>query len=213
MPDDAAADLDGLRKNLLECAQQYLSDDLSSQRRAVENALFGVAKYLEKSGFPPVALLPIIRPALALFEREEHNAIDLMFAQRARSGRPNPTIDAHLRTALLAALANVWLRIHQDDDRPQRIKLAEAARNMRGPWFKVVTGATLKTSREIVAREAKHHEVVEYFERFSCLIEGIAETIGLSRSFSFTVRYINEHPVGRTMGILKTSHVSTLKQE
>lgn len=192
---------------------QYLSDDLPSQRRAVQNALFGVAKYLEKSGFPPVALLPIIRPALALFEREEHNAIDQMFAERARGGRPSATIDAHLRTAILAALANAWLRIHQDDDRPQRVKLADAARNMRGPWFEDVTGATLKTSREIVAREAKDHEVVEYFERFSRLIDGIAETVGWSRSFPLMVRYINEHPVSRVMGILKTPHVSTLKKD
>jgi hypothetical protein len=213
MLDEGPADLGALRQHLLECAEQYLSADLASQRRGVQNALFAVAKYLEKSDFPAITLLPVIRPALALSEREEHNAIDQMFAERARSGRPSTTIDAHLRTAILAALANVWLRIHQDDDRPQRTKLTEAARNMRGPWFEGVTGATLRTSREIVAREAKGHEVVEYFERFSRLINEVADTIGLSRSFPVMVRYINEHPVSRTMGILKTTRVSTLRQE
>jgi hypothetical protein len=213
MPDEAAAGLDALRETLLECAQQYLSDDLSSQRRAVQNALFVVAKFLQESDFPPVALLPIIRPALALFEREERNAIDLMFSERPRGGRPRATTDDHLRTAILAALANAWLQIHEGVDRPQKDKLVDAARNMRGPWFEGVTAATLKTSREVVAREAKHHEVVEHFEQFSRIIDGVAEAIGSSRSFSFMVRYINEHPVSRVMGILKTPHVSTLKED
>ena len=136
-----------------------------------------------------------------------------MFTQRKRSGRPSATFDAHLRTAILAALANTWLEIHVNDDRTQRAKLADAARKMRGPWFKGVSGATLKTAREIIAREAKDHVVIEYFERFSRLIDGVAETVGLNRAFPFMVRYINEHPVSRTMGILKTIHVSTLKQE
>lgn len=213
MPDEDATDLNALRKNLLECAEQYLSADLPSQRRAVQSAILAVAQHLEKLGFPPITLLPIIRPALALFEREEHNAIDQMFAERARVGRPSATTDAYLRAAILAALANLWLQIHRDDDRPQSVKLTEAASKMHGPWFKGVTGATLKTSREIATREGKDHEVSEYFDRFSRLIAGIAETIGASRTFPFMVRYVNEHPVGRTMGILKITPVSALKQE
>lgn len=213
MRDVASEPLDTLREILADCGHQYLSGELTSQRRAVTNALYGVAKYLEASGFPPATLLPIIRPALALFEREEHNALDRMFVERARSGRPSTTIDAYLRTAILAALANNWLQNHRDDDRPQRTKLAEAARQMRGHWFRGVTGATLKTAREAVAREARDHEVVEYFERVSRLIDVIAETTGASRSFSFMVRYVNEHPVGRTMGILKSLDVSALAVE
>lgn len=210
---DTSNALAALRENLLECAEQYLSADLPSQRLAVTNALFSIAKYLEKSGFPPTTLLPVIRPALALAEREENNALDQMFAQRKRGGRPSATFDAHLRTGILAALANAWLRIRVDDDRTQRAKLADAARNMRGPWFKGVSGATLKTAREIVAREAKDHVAVENFERFSRLINEVAESVGLNRSFPLMVRYINEHPVSRTMGILKTIHVPALKQD
>jgi hypothetical protein len=196
------SDLAALRENLLDCADLYLSADLPSQRLAVTNALFEVAKFLEKNGFPPQTLLPIIRPALALAERHEHNALDQMFAQKGSDGRPKSTFDKGLRTAIWAKLANVWLRIHQDDDRRQSVKLAEAARKMRGPMFDGVSGAALKTSREIVSHGAKDDAIVEFYDRFSSWMDEIASVIGLTRSFSFVVRHINEHPVSKTMGIL-----------
>src|SRR5690606_26802290 len=103
---------------------------------------------------PPETLAPILRPALALAERENNN-LDQMFAERARTGRPKATIDDLERIGILAALSNFWLKVHQNDGRNQSTKLAEAARKMRGHGFGKVTRANLKTARDTVNQEAK----------------------------------------------------------
>lgn len=207
------ADLAALRESLLVCGEMYLSDDLDTQRVAVFSALHNVADYLEKNDFPDIVLLTITRPALALAERHTKNALDQMFTQRPREGRPKETNDKHIRTAFLAALANAWLQIHHDDDRLQSAKLAEAARKMRGPWFKETSGAALKTAREIVSREAKDHIVVETFEGFSSLIDEISATIGLRQTFKFMVDLLNEEPIMNAMGILQTIPISPPEEE
>lgn len=209
----AVNDLETLRDDLALCADWYLTGDLPAQRLAVANALFGIAKYLEAQAFPPQAILPVIRPAIALAERELNNALDQMFAQRARGGRPSATFDKQMRTAILATLADFWLRLHEHDERAQAEKLAEAARNMRGPWFEDVSGGTLKTAREIISREASDHLAVEFYEGFSRFFDKAVAVVGANRAFPLMVRYINEHPVSSSMGILKTLPVSSLDPE
>lgn len=206
-------DLEFLRIYLSDCAEIYLTGDLSSQRLAVVSALLGVAKYLEGQNFGPATLLPVIRPALALADRHQSSALDKMFTERPRDGRPSATTDGHLRTAILATFAEVWLRLCEGDGRKQASKLAEAARKMSGGWFGDISGSQLKTAREIVSREAPSHLVVESADRFSRLFDSVIETVGLERSFAFMVRYVNHHPVSGAMGILKTTPVSSVEED
>lgn len=200
-------DLNELQERMADYAKLYLTSDLDNQRLAVATALYEVARYFDTQGFPPESLLPLIRPAHALAERE-NNALDKMFSQRPRAGRPKSTTGEHMRTAMLAILADAWLKSHKEDDRRQSVLLAEAARNMHGPWFKDVSGATLKTAREIVSREAKDHMVREFADRFSAFFEKVVATVGEKRAFPLMVRYINEHEVSREMGNFETPDVS-----
>ena len=95
----AANDLDSLRDELSLYSDQHLAGDLDNQRLAVGNALVGVAKYLEAQGFAPAAILLVMRPAIALAEREQNSAHDQMFTQRPREGRLSRTFDERMRTA------------------------------------------------------------------------------------------------------------------
>lgn len=206
MIDPEKSELDKLRERLSDSAKLYLTSDVDSQRLAVATALFEAARYFEGQDFSPDSLLPIIRPAMALADRE-NNSIDRLFSQRPRSGRPKSTTGDHMRVAILAVLANAWLRMHRNDGRRQSSQLAEAARHMDGPWFKGVSGATLKTAREIISREAKDHVAVEFAERFSMFFEKAVAAWGERRAFSLMVRYVNEHEISRTSGIFKTPNV------
>jgi hypothetical protein len=203
--------LDSLQDRLAACAKLYLTSDIDSQRLAVATALLDVARYFEGQGFSPDYLLTVIRPAVALAERE-NNSIDPLFSQRPRNGRPKSGIRNHMRNAILAVLANHWLRIHRDEDRKQSVLLAEAARNMRGPWFNGVSAAALKTAREIISREAKDHPAVEFAERFSQFFESAVAIWGDRKAFSLMVRYINGHELSRTSGIFETPNVSQLDE-
>lgn len=197
-----------LRYFLAECAKLYLTADLDRQGLAVASALYATAKYLHGLQFPPETLLPLMRPATALAERE-NNALDEMFSQRPRKGRPNLRTTAHMRTAILAVLANAWLKSHEDDDRKQSAKLAEAARKLRGAGLSGVTGATLKSAREIVSRESNDHLVVEFSNRFATFYEKAAGTVGEGRAFSLMARYVGEHEVNTALRIFETPPVST----
>jgi hypothetical protein len=130
-----------------------------------------------------------------------------MFAQRPRKGAPTQTSETQMRNGILAGFANAWLRAHKDDDRKQDIKLAEAARHLRGPWFGSITRAKLKTAREIVSREPEglSRETAEWFEKF---FDEASAMFGPKRVFPLMVRYFNEHPAGKAMGILKTTPIT-----
>ncbi len=101
-----------------------------------------------------------------------------MFAERARDGRRRPAIDELERAGILAALANFWLKIHQNDGRDQSTKLAEAARKMRGHWFGKVTRANLKTARDMVSQEAKDHPSVVAANLFDQMLNDTLECVG-----------------------------------
>lgn len=203
--------LAGLREILSGCADAYLTGDLPAQRLAVANSLKAVAQYLEANEFSPDTLLPILRPAMALAALES-NALDQMFAQRLRKGRPSNTMDEHLRCGILAGFANAWLRLH-DDERAQSVKLAEAARKMRGGWFGQISRAKLETAREIVSRESKDHLSVETAQWFESFFEQALALLGPGQVFPLMVRYFSEHPAGQVMGILKTPPVSPTDTE
>jgi len=199
---DTSADLSGLRERLVDCASLYLTPELANQRLAVAVALFEVAKFLKASGVPEHLILPVIRPAQALAERE-NNSLDELFCVRSRGGAPRLTMNAHLRTAILAALANSWLRLRNRDGRTQSIKLSEAARHMRGPWFQNVTASKLKAAREVVSQESEKHPAVEFYRRFGDFFEKVEKAVGPERAFFLMIRYIDSHEVSYSMGISK----------
>lgn len=204
------AALDKLHAQLAEDARLYESDNLQDQRDAVAHALLAVTDFLKAQGFANPTLAPLMRPVAALAERE-NNSKDLMFAQRARGGRPKTTLAAHERTGILAALAEGWLRTHEDDDRPQTDKLADAARKMKGRWFGTVTRAQLETAREMVNQEANDHPAVGHARLFYSFFERTAESFGVENAFSIMVRWLNDTnvPFGFGQGgISKTPSVS-----
>ena len=204
------AALNKLHIQLLDDALLYESEDIQDQRDAVAHALLAVADFLEAQGFAKCTTAPLIRPVAALAERE-NNSLDLMFSQRKRGGRPKATVADHERTGILAGLAEAWLRSHEHDDRPQSIKLAEAARKMTGRWFKGVTPAQLETARELVSQEAKDHPAVRHAQMFYGWYVQAAEAFGRENAFPILVRMLNDMrlPFGAGEGgILKTPRVS-----
>lgn len=164
-----------LHSALVANAKLYETGDLDDQRDAVAGSLLAVHDYLVGRGFALAAIAPLMRPVAALVERETRS-IDLLFAQRKKGGRPKATLADHARTGILAALASFWLEWHEHDERKQITKLREAARNMKGPWFGGVTGANLKTARDLVMQEAKEHPAVLEAGRFK------SETIQTARA-------------------------------
>lgn len=204
-------DFTALRDKLANYAVLYESQDLDQRRKAVWSALVAVTDFLKAQDFPPNTLLPIMHPAIALAERENNN-LDPMFSQRARGGRPNATMAAHERTGVLAAFANAWLDLHKDDDRPQRAKLSEAARKMRGGWFGDVTPANLKTAREIVSQEAKDHPAVVVAGTFDQFFDDAIAACGAAGAFQAMISLVNESSASRTTGIWKTPPVSSAEE-
>jgi len=202
-----AADLEVLREKLGDYATLYGSDDPHHQRMAVMSSLCSVTDFLNAHGFGPEMLLPIMRPSLALAERE-NNSIDQMFAERVRGGRPKATLDEHERTGILAAFADAWLRIHAHDHRPQKLKLADAARHMRGDWFGSLDRVKLKTARDIVNQEAKTHPAVMIARVFDDMFQEAIATVGLANAFQLMVQYVNQAQAGQASGIWKTHSVS-----
>lgn len=196
-------ELEKLRARLATSAAFYQTESLEFQRKAVLGALFAVQDFLEAQDFPPETLQPILRPALALMERE-HNNLDQMFAQRARAGRPRATLDRQERTGVLASFANAWLRIHHSDMRPQGSKLRDAATTLRGGWFGDVTAASLKSARETVSQEANNHPAVVIASVFDDLFEQAFAIASEDDAFNLVRDYVNEAPAARMKGISKT---------
>lgn len=204
------AALERLHAQLTDDAQLYESDKLQDQRDAVAHALLAVADFLKAQGFANATLAPLMRPIAALAERE-NNSLDLMFAQRARGGRPKATLADHERTGILAALAEGWLRTHPGDDMTQSDKLSAAARKMKGRWFGTVTRAQLETARELVSQEAKDHPAASHATMVYGWFVRTAEMFGADNAFPIMVRFFNDQkmPFGAGEGgILKTPRVS-----
>lgn len=195
--------LERLRSRLAISATLYQADALEFQRKAVLEALFAVSDFLEAQDFPPETLQPVLRPALALMERENNN-VDQMFAQRARAGRPKATMNRQERTGILAAFANAWLRMHRSDGRPQAEKLRDAARTLRGGWFGEVSAANLKMARDTVSQEASKHPAVVIAGVFDELFEQASAITSKEEAFKLVRDYVNEAPAARVKGIWKT---------
>lgn len=200
-----------LRDQLTICAMHFHSDNIDRQRQAVMSALFAVTDFLAAQAFPPEILFPLMRPAIALAERE-NNAIDALFAQRPRGGRPKATIDELERVGILAAFANAWLLIHEHDGRDQRAKLSVAAREMSGGWFGDVSRAKLKAAREMVSQEGPSHPSVIVAGEFSRYFDEAIEMVGRSKAFKYMILFVNNSPASRSTGILKTPPVSSADQ-
>jgi len=204
------AALEKLHVRLVDDARLYESDDLQDQRDAVADSLLAIVDYLKAQGFNDATLAPLMRPVAALSERE-NNSIDLMFAQRARKGRPRATLAEHERSGILAALSDAWLRSHAEQDQLQSDKLANAARKMKGRWFGNVTRAQLETARELVSQESPDHPAVTTAKRFEQHIAVAEETYGDAGAFTILVRFLNDQKVTFGIGeggILKTPPIS-----
>lgn len=202
----SANEISILRDQLTACAMLYQSDNIDRQRQAVLSALFAVTDFLTAQAFPPETLFPLMRPAIALAERE-NNAIDSLFAQRARAGRPKATIDELERVGILAAFANAWLIINEHDGRDQRAKLSDAAREMCGGWFGDVSRAKLKAAREIVSQEGIGHPSVIVAGEFNRYFDEAIKLVGRGKAFKHMISFVNNSPASRSMGILKTPTV------
>ncbi len=185
------------REYLVECSKLYLTGDLDNQRLAVTCALHQIARHFESRGFA-VRSLAAYYPSGAGARRtpEQRNRSDVC-AVGCGAGRPRATTDMHLRTAILAVFADVWLKMRKNDGRTQSAKLAEAARKMRGPWFGQTSGAKLKTAREVVSQESKDHLAVEFAERFRLFFDNAIAILGAESAFPLMARYINGHEVGQ----------------
>lgn len=208
MSDPGDVDLQNLRVFLQNTSEVYVHGDLEQQRRAVLISLAGVVRYFQEKGFPPQTLSPILRPAIALIDRE-NSALDQMFSVRSRKGRSKKTFEENIRTGILAGFADGWLQLHQNDDRAQPAKLAEAARHLQGPWFGDVSRAKLETARETVSGEAKDHLAVLAYGWFADAFQNALAEWGPSQAFSRLVGELNENSAGRVMGILKTVPLSS----
>ena len=206
------SELQELRSSLQLAAKSYESDSLEEQRRSVSTALASVADFLASQGIEEALLAPLLRPAIALAERE-YNNLDQMFVERARAGRPAATIDELERTGILAAFANHWVRSHQKDGRSLNLKLAEAARKMNGPWFGKVTRANLRTAREIVSQESSDHPSIVIATLFEEMIDDASKSVGKVAAFELMVRFVNESPASKIKGIWKTPTVSPAKED
>lgn len=207
--------LENLHAQLVDDAQLYESGDLQHKRDAVAHALLAVADFLRAQGFTAATLAPLLRPVVALAERE-HNSLDLMFAERARRGRPNSTLADHERTGILAALAEAWLGTHQSEGGTPSEKLAALSRKMQGRWFGAVTRAQLETAREFVSQEAKDHPAVKQAKEFSSAFERAAEMFGAENALPVIVQFLNDVPMpfgAGEGGISKTPPVSPTKDD
>jgi hypothetical protein len=202
--------LNGLHARLASNAALYEQGDLQDQRDAVADSLIAVQKCLRSMGFALATLAPIMRPAQALVERE-NNSLDPMFCERARIGRPNATISEHERIGILAAIAEVWLAIHRDDEGTQKQKLSRLSRILVGPWFGKITPSKLKTARDLVLQEAKDHLAVQHAQLYYSMIVKTAETSGAEIAIQIMVRFLNDTPATFGVGkppISKTPHIS-----
>lgn len=202
-----------LHNRLVSHAKLYESEELQDQRDAVAASLLAIHDYLKGRGFALAAIAPILRPVAALVERE-NNAIDLLFAERPRGGRPKATMEEHSRTGVLAALADLWLRTHPDKERKQIAKLGDAARAMKGPWFGKVTAANLKTARDLVMQEGRDHPAVSETISFGQTVAMVEAKFGLEVAFSVLVQMLNDvGPMHRALGIVKTLPVSPTEED
>lgn len=181
-----------LHRRLVTFAQLYETCDLQDQRDAVASSILAVHDYLMGRGFAPASLGPMMRVVAALGERE-NGSLDLLFCERAKSGRPKSTLADQNRAGVLAALASFWLELHPDDDRKQMQKLSDAARTMKGRWFGKIEAANLKTARDLAMQEAKDHPTVMEAIRFqSEVIEPARQKFGDSAIWTVLLRFLND---------------------
>lgn len=181
-----------LHRRLVTFAQLYETCDLQDQRDAVASSVLAIHDYLIGRGFAPASLGPLLRVVAALGERE-NGSLDLLFCERAKSGRPKSTLADQNRAGVLAALASLWLELHPDDDRKQMQKLSDAARSMKGRWFGKIEAANLKTARDLAMQEAKDHPTVMEATRFrSDVIEPARQKFGDASIWAVLVRFLND---------------------
>lgn len=181
--------LELLHDALVDNARLY-EGSLQDQRDAVAASLGAVKDFLILQGFAPATIDPIIRPILALVEREL-NIIDPLFAERPRGGRPKRALEAENRTGAIAAIAEFWLSDLKQDDRKQSLKLAELARRLSGGWFGDLTAAKIKQAREIVSQEAKDHPAVSWAELYLSNLRVAADAFGTQAAIEIVVRNLN----------------------
>lgn len=211
------AALDKLHSILVNDAQLYETDKLQNQRDAVAHALLSVVHYLGAQGFSEGTLVHLMRPVVALAERE-NGSLDMLFSEpvKKKGGRPKATLTQHERTGILSALAEAWLMIYKDDERTQPEKLAACARKLKGRWFGKLTKVQLKTALDLVRQEASDHPAVATSRITLDGYRGAAEKFGPTVAFDILVRWLNETKLSYGAGeggISKTPPVSPSKDD
>lgn len=206
------AALDQLHETLVNNAQLFQTGEIQNQRDSVAHSLLAVMTFLDSQGFSTLVLSPLLRPVLALAERE-NGSVDMLFAERARKkgGRPKATLTQHERTGILAALAEAWLAMHKDSELPQAQKLEQCARKLKGRWFGKVTRAQLKTALDLVRQEGKDHPAVGSARITLAGYQEGTKQFGPTVAFEILIRTLNDLklPFGAGEGgIAKTPSVS-----
>lgn len=181
--------LERLHEALVDNARLY-EGSLQDQRDAVAGSLGAVKDYLILQGFAPATIDPVIRPIIALVEREL-NILDPLFTERPRKGRPKRSLESENRTGAIAAIAEFWLSGLKQDDRKQSLKLAELARRLSGGWFGNLTATKIKQAREIVSQEPKDHPAVTWAELYLSHLEFAADNFGHQGAIEIVVRNLN----------------------
>ena len=181
-----------LHNQLSAAAAHYRRSDLQGQRDAVADAAFAVERFLRSQGFNAATLEPLMRPALALVEREK-NRLDLMFCERKRGGAPSRSIDDYCKIGATAALAEAWLTCHSDKVEKTDAKLKRFCRFVAGPWLGDLSLAKVKAAREMVSQEAKDHPAVRWAAFFREHIETAQQLGGAEAAIKIVARSLNRN--------------------
>ena len=194
-----------LHRRVANNAALYEDGNLQDQRDAVADSLIAVQEFMRSTGFALATIAPIMRPVEAIVERE-NNALDPLFCERPRTGRPKAAMKDHERTGILAAIAEAWLNIHENDDLKQSLKLAGLATTLTGSWFGKVTAGQLKSARDLVLQEANDHLAVQHARLYYKNIVMTAETFGKANAIPIMVRFLNDTPATFGFGKRATSN-------
>ncbi len=184
------AALANLKASLIASADYYRVSDLQGQRDAVHSTLVAVREFLEAQGFAPATLEPLMRPSIALLEREQ-NTLDPMFAERARGGRPARTMDEDEKLGLIAAMAEYWLPLHKHEYQHQTDRLSAIARAISGKYLGEVDGARIKFAREIANQESNDHAVVRWSKFHTEALTEMAELFGREYALTGYIDFLN----------------------
>lgn len=184
------AALGRLHSSLAESAAFYRKADLQGQRDAVFSTIEAIREFLAEQGFAPATLEPLMRPALALAEREL-NILDPLFAARARGGRPSRSLEHDSCVGAIAVIAEHWLAENPSGEGKQKDRHGTIARKLSGPAFGTVSAARVKSARELVNQESKESSVVRWAAFHRSGLKAMSELFGSAGAVTAYIDHLN----------------------